>query len=403
VAKASLKNVSVRDERVLVRVDFNVPLDDAGRVTDDTRIRAALPTIEHLIAHDNAVVLMSHLGRPKGQVDPAMSLRPVAARLGELLGRDVAFAPDCVGEVVDSAVGALDAGQVLLLENLRFHPEETANDPTFARKLGGHCDRTFVNDAFGTAHRAHASTVGVTEHVDRALAGFLLEDEIRYLVGIMESPRRPFVAILGGAKVSGKLEVIESLLGRVDRLLVGGAMMFTFLKAQGYEVGTSLVEDDLLDTAGRLLDDAKAKGVELILPTDCRVVAAIDAGSPEPGEVREVDALDAAGMGVDVGPATIERFRDALSDAATVVWNGPMGVFEVEPYATGTLAVAEALAERTDAGGTTVVGGGDSAAAVTRMGLADRVSHVSTGGGAALEVLEGKTLPGLAALSEHRE
>lgn len=402
MAKASLQNVSVRDERVLVRVDFNVPLDDAGRVTDDTRIRAALPTIEHLLGQANAVVLMSHLGRPKGQVVPAMSLRPVASHLSTLLGRDVAFVPDCVGEVVDSAVGALDAGQVLLLENLRFHPEETANDPTFAKKLASHCDRTFVNDAFGTAHRAHASTVGVTEHVDRSVAGFLLEDEIRYLVGLMENPSRPFVAILGGAKVSGKLEVIESLLGRVDRLLVGGAMMFTFLKAQGYEVGTSLVEDDLLDTARRLLDTAKERGVELLLPTDCRMVSAIDAGAPEPGEVREVDALDAGRMGVDVGPATIARFREAIGDAATVIWNGPMGVFEIAPYAAGTLAVAEALAGRTDAGGTTVVGGGDSAAAVTQMGLSDRVSHVSTGGGAALEVLEGKTLPGLAALTEHR-
>lgn len=399
MAKQSLSNTTVRDERVLVRVDFNVPLD-GSRVSDDTRLVAALPTIRHLVDGGNAVVLISHLGRPGGKRDPGSSLAPVATRLSELLSRPVGFVDACVGEVAESRVKGLGGGDVLLLENLRFHIEETANDDTFARSLASLADRTFVNDAFGTAHRAHASTVGVTKYVDRAVAGFLMDSELKYLVALMERPQRPFAAILGGSKVSGKLEVIESLLGRVDRLLIGGAMMFTFLEARGLAVGRSLVERELVETARRIMEDAVAKGVEIVLPTDARVAAKPD-GS-DPGVVVSVTEIPHDKMGVDIGPATVDTFRRALAPCQTIVWNGPLGIFEVEPFATGTMAIAEVLAERTATGAATVIGGGDSAAAIARAGLADRVSHVSTGGGAALEVLEGKTLPAIAALSDVR-
>jgi phosphoglycerate kinase len=399
VAKQSLSNTTIRDERVLVRVDFNVPLE-GGEVTDDTRIRAALPTIRHLVEADNGVVLMSHLGRPKGERKPELGLEPVARRLSKLLDRDVAFADACVGEVAESRARALGQGDVLLLQNLRFHAEETANDETFAKGLASLADRTFVNDAFGTAHRAHASTVGVARYVDRAVAGFLMESELRYLVGLMEKPQRPFAAVLGGAKVSGKLEVIESLISRVDRLLIGGAMMFTFLEAKGVAVGRSLVEKDLVETARRVLDDAAAKGVEIILPSDVRVSSSAD-GTDE-GTIVSISEIPSDRMGVDIGPASIETFRRALAPCQTIVWNGPMGIFEVEAFSAGTTAVAEILAERTATGATTVVGGGDSAAAVAKANLAERVSHVSTGGGAALEVLEGKELPAITALSDTR-
>jgi phosphoglycerate kinase len=399
VPKQSLSNISVKGERVLVRVDFNVPLDN-GRVTDDTRIRAALPTITHLLESGNAVLLMSHLGRPKGKVVPELSLAPVSKRLGELLGKSVGFVDNVVGEVVETRARALMPGEVLLLENLRFHSEETANDLGFARQLAGLADRTFVNDAFGTAHRAHASTVGVTQFVDRAVAGLLMARELEYLLGLMETPARPYAAVLGGAKVSGKLEVIESLLRRVERLMIGGAMMFTFLKAQGRQVGQSLVEDDLVETAERVLEQARTRGVDFLLPSDCRVAASI-AGT-DPGEIVSVEAIPEDRMGVDIGPATAQAYRDALTGCGTVVWNGPMGVFEVEAYRAGTQAVAQALAALTGAGATTVVGGGDSAAAVKQLGLADQISHVSTGGGATLELLEGRELPAVVALSELR-
>ena len=397
--KQSLKTVSVARERVLVRVDFNVPLQ-GDKVGDDTRIRAALPTIRHLADKGNAVILMSHLGRPKGQVKPELTLKPVATRLQELLGRPVGFVEDCVGEVAETRTRSLQPGDVLLLENLRFHREETDNDQTFARALARHAERTYVNDAFGAAHRAHASTVGVTAFVDRAIAGYLMIRELEYLLPLMEHPGRPYAAVLGGAKVSGKLEVIESLLVRVDRLLIGGAMMFTFLKAKGLDVGRSLVEDELVETAGRIVSDAAARNIDLLLPEDCLAASSID-GS-DPGVVVPVNAIPPDRMGVDVGPATIERFRKYLAPCKTVVWNGPMGVFEVDAYATGTMAMARTLAELTDRGATTVVGGGDSVAAAVKAGVADRLSHVSTGGGASLEFLEGKELPGVVALSEER-
>jgi phosphoglycerate kinase len=369
-------------------------------VSDDTRIRAALPTLNALLREGNAVVLVSHLGRPDGTVVPEMSLAPVAAHLSTLVGREVGFAGDCVGEAADSRVAALRAGEILVLENLRFHAEEEANDSTFARRLARHAERTFVNDAFGAAHRAHASTVGVTAHVDRSVAGFLMENEIRYLVGLMESPARPYAAVLGGAKVSGKLEVLTSLVGRVDALLVGGAMMFTFLRAQGLAVGRSKVEEKLIDTARRILDDATARGVRVVLPVDCRVARSAD-GS-DAGVVVPIAEIPADSMGVDIGPASLDAFRSALESARTIVWNGPMGIFEVPAYAKGTFGVAELLAHATKRGATTVVGGGDSAAAVSAAGLSSAVSHVSTGGGAALEVLEGKDLPGVAALTNAR-
>lgn len=399
MAKLSLNSVGVQKERVLVRVDFNVPLD-GGKVSDDTRIRAALPTIDALVREGNAVVLASHLGRPDGRVVPEMSLAPVAAHLSTLVGKEVGFVRDCVGEVADSRVAALRPGEILVLENLRFHAEEEANDATFARRLARHAERTFVNDAFGAAHRAHASTVGVTAHVDRSVAGFLMENEIRYLVGLMESPARPYAAILGGAKVSGKLEVLTSLVGRVNTLLIGGAMMFTFLRAQGITVGRSRVEEKLIDTARRILDDAAARGVQVVLPADCRVARSTD-GS-DPGKIVPITDIPEDSMGVDIGPASGEAFRTALERARTIVWNGPMGIFEVPAFATGTFAVAGLLAQATKRGATTVVGGGDSAAAVSAAGLAEAVSHVSTGGGAALEVLEGKELPGVSALTNAR-
>ena len=399
MAKQSLGNVSVRRERVLVRVDFNVPL--AGdAVADDTRIRAALPTIEKLLKDENAVVLMSHLGRPKGQVKPELSLSPVAARLQELLDRPVGFVPNCVGEVVESRAKALQSGQVLLLENLRFHEEETKNDVGFAKNLAALADRTYVNDAFGTAHRAHASTVGVTSYVDRSLGGFLMEKELRYLTQVMEKPARPFAAILGGANVSGKIDVIESLLGRVDRLLIGGAMMFTFLRAQGLSTGQSLVEEDRIVMAKEALASAASKGIEIMLPSDCIVSSSVD--GTDPGRAVAVSEIPDDLMGVDIGPASVESFTRALDGAGTIVWNGPMGVFEQDAFAKGTLAIAEALARLTDGGAVTVIGGGDSAAAARKADVSNKVSHVSTGGGASLEFLEGKELPGVAALSEIR-
>ncbi len=399
MAKQSLSNVSVRHERVLVRVDFNVPLD-GDRVSDDTRIRAALPSIRKLLDDQNAVVLMSHLGRPKGQVKAELSLRPVAVRLQELLGRPVTFVDNCVGEAVESRAQSLQAGEVLLLENLRFHEEETKNDPDFARRLASLADRTFVNDAFGTAHRAHASTVGVTRFVDRSLAGFLMEKELNYLLGVMERPERPFAAILGGAKVSGKLEVIHSLIQRVDRLLVGGAMMFTFLRAQAHDTGRSPVEEDLIEAARKAMAAAAKQGVQLLLPTDCVVASAPD-GS-DPGRVVSALEIPPDLAGVDIGPAAIETFRGALRDCRTIIWNGPMGIFEVDAFAKGTIGIAKVLADLTRKGAVTVIGGGDSAAAAAKAGVADKVSHVSTGGGASLELLEGKELPGVVQLSELR-
>ncbi|HDN79718.1 MAG TPA: phosphoglycerate kinase [Chloroflexi bacterium] len=388
--KKTIRDVDVKGKRVLVRVDFNVPLAD-GKVADDRRIRAALPTIQYLLDHGAAVILMSHLGRPKGKVVPELRMDPVAERLSQLLGQPVRKLDDCIGPEVEAAVRAMKPGDVILLENTRFHPEERKNDPEFARKLASLAD-LFVNDAFGTAHRAHASTVGVARYLP-AVAGFLMERELRFLGQALESPERPFVALLGGAKISDKIGVIRNLLSKVDALLIGGGMANTFFKAQGYKVGDSLVEDEAIDTAKGLLDEA---GDKLILPVD---VVIADKVAPDAAvKTIKVGDVPAGWRILDIGPETVEFFKGKLQGARTVVWNGPMGVFEVEPFAKGTFAIAEALAELE--GATVIVGGGDSAAAVEKAGVADRITHVSTGGGASLEFLEGKELPGVAALED---
>jgi phosphoglycerate kinase len=392
--KKGLKDLQPAGKRVLVRVDFNVPVKN-GVVGDDSRIVAALPTIRYLIEQRARVILMSHLGRPKGGPDTKNSLKPVATRLEELLRQPVAFAPDCVGPEVEVLARSLQDGQVLLLENLRFHPEEEANDAGFAQRLAA-LGEAYVNDAFGTAHRAHGSTEGVTHFLRPAVAGFLMQKELDYLGRTLESPQRPFVAVLGGAKISGKIDVLTQLLGKVDRLLVGGAMMFTFLKAQGRPTGKSLVEDDRLDMAKAVLEQAKARGVELVLPVDC--VASVAADGSAPARTVPLEGLGPEEMGVDIGPESVKLFAAKLKDAKTVVWNGPMGIFEVPAFAEGTLGVARAMADLTGHGAVTVVGGGDSVAAIQQAGLAERFSHLSTGGGASLEFLEGKVLPGVAAL-----
>ncbi len=396
MSKMTLRDLDVAGRRVLVRVDFNVPLKD-GRISDDTRIRASLPTILHLREHGARTILMSHLGRPKKGPDPSQSLAPAAARLSELLGSVVAFAPDCVGAPAEGAVLGLAPGGILILENLRFHPEEEGNDPAFAARLAslGDC---YVNDAFGSAHRAHASTEGVTRFLSPCVAGFLMEKELTSLGNALDKPRRPFVALLGGAKISGKIDVIENLLPRVDSLLIGGAMTFTFLRAQGMSTGRSLVEEDRVPLAAAILRKASEAKVDLRLPVDLRVSAGAD-GS-DAGHVVGSDRIPPEEMGVDIGPETIKAYEAVLRAARTVLWNGPMGIFEIAPFAEGTIRIAHALAEATKSGATTVVGGGDSAAAIVQAGLENAVSHVSTGGGASLEFLEGKTLPGVAALTD---
>ncbi|MCK4545878.1 MAG: phosphoglycerate kinase [Candidatus Eisenbacteria sp.] len=393
--KLTIRDVALQNKRVLIRVDFNVPLDGNGCITDDTRIRRSLPTIRYVLEHGGKAILMSHLGRPRGKRVPEMSLRPVADRLAELLEREVSLAEDCVGEVVEGRVSAMKGGSVLLLENLRFHREETDNDPGFAGKLASLGD-VYVNDAFGTAHRAHASTAGITEHVAVAAAGFLMEKEIEYLGLAVGDPRRPFLAVLGGAKVSGKLEVVQNLLGRVDGLLIGGGMACTFLKARGLEIGESLVEDDLLDVAREAMAEAEKRDIPFLLPVDGVVAERIEAGAPT--RVVPVEGIPPGWRMLDIGPETAKVFGGKLAGAGTVIWNGPMGVFEIPDFAAGTEAVARALAEIESA--TTIVGGGDSVAAVNRLGLVEKLSHVSTGGGASLEFLEGKVLPGIAALDE---
>ncbi|MDH7568795.1 MAG: phosphoglycerate kinase [Armatimonadota bacterium] len=392
MAKKTIRDVDVAGKRVLVRVDFNVPQDEAGNITDDTRIRAALPTIRYLVERGAKAILVSHLGRPKG-VDEKLRMGPVAARLQELLGRPVQQAADVVGDAVAAQVAALKNGDVLLLENVRFYKEEEKNDPGFAAKLASLAD-LYVNDAFGTAHRAHASTEGVA-HLLPAVAGFLMEKEIEYLGRVVANPDHPFAAVLGGAKVKDKIGVIENLLTKVDSLLIGGAMAFTFIKAQGGEIGKTLLDEESLGVARETLEKAKEKGVQLLLPTDALAADKIDAAANT--RVVPADAIPEGWMAVDIGPDTASRFGEVVKGARTVVWNGPMGIFEIEPFAEGTRRVAQAMAE---SGALTVVGGGDSVAALEQMGLADRVSHVSTGGGASLEFLEGKELPGIAALQE---
>jgi len=388
--KKTIRDVDVKGKRVLVRVDFNVPLTK-GQVADDTRIRAALPTLQYLLDQGALVILCSHLGRPKGQVADEFKMDPVAAHLAEILGRPVSKLDDCVGPDVEAAIDAGKPGDLFLLENTRFHPEETDNDPAFAQKLAALGD-IYVNDAFGSAHRAHASTEGVTHYLP-AVSGFLMEKELEFLGKALAAPARPFIAILGGAKISDKIGVIENLLDQVDGLLIGGGMANTFLKAEGYDVADSLVEDNSLDTARTLMERAHSK---LVLPVDVTVADRFDADAFS--QVVSVAAVPPGWRILDIGPRTLELFRERLDGARTVVWNGPMGVFEFPKFAVGTEAVARILASLTDA--TTIIGGGDSAAAVERAGLADEMSHISTGGGASLEFLEGKTLPGVAALMD---
>jgi phosphoglycerate kinase len=399
VAKRTIRDLNLKDRRVFIRVDYNVPLKN-GVIGDDTRIRETLPTLEFALqAGARCLVLASHLGRPKGKPNPEMSLRPVAQRLGELLKRDVIFADDCIGAAAENAVkqACAESGThgVVLLENLRFHPEEEKNDPGFARALAALAD-VYVNDAFGAAHRAHASVEAIVRVMPEAGAGLLMEKELRYLGGVLGHPDRPFVAILGGAKVSDKIDVIENLIPRVDTLLIGGAMAYTFFKAQGKPTGKSLVEDDKLDAARDILDAAGKRSLPLLLPTDHVVAPKLEAGAPS--ETIAVDDPSIGDrMGLDIGPKTSQAYADALRTAKTVVWNGPMGVFEIPDFAEGTIAVAHAVA---DVNGTTIVGGGDSIAAVKKAGVTDRITHISTGGGASLEFLGGETLPGVAVLPD---
>ena len=400
MAKKSIANLTTADlagKRVLVRVDFNVPLDDTGSITDDTRIRAALPTIQDLIKKEAKVILCSHMGRPKGQVVDSMRLTPVAERLGELLGKSVVKPYDCVGDAVKTQVNAMGNGQVVLLENLRFHSEEEKNDPEFAKALASLAE-VYVNDAFGTAHRAHASTQGVTEFLSPSVAGYLLEKELQYLQSAIENPQRPLAAIIGGSKVSSKIGVIETLLEKVDKLLIGGGMVFTLYKARGLSVGKSLVEEDKLDLAKALEAKAKEKGVDLLLPTD--VVVADNFAKDAKAQTVSIDAIPDGWMGLDIGPDSVKTFQDALNSCKSAIWNGPMGVFEFDKFAVGTEAIARTLAGLTKQGVITIIGGGDSVAAVEKVGVAEQMSHISTGGGASLELLEGKALPGVVALDD---
>lgn len=399
MAKKSVANLSASDlsgKRVLVRADFNVPLDDQGNITDDTRIRAALPTIQDLTSKGAKVILSSHFGRPKGKVVDSMRLTPVAARLSELLGQSVVKCDDCIGDEVASKVAGMANGQVALLENVRFYAEEEKNDPEFSKKLASVAD-FYVNDAFGTAHRAHASTEGVTHYLP-SVAGYLIEKELKYLQSAIEDPQRPLAAIIGGSKVSSKITVIETLLEKVDKLLIGGGMIFTFYKARGLSVGKSLVEDEFLELATKLEAKAKEKGVQLLLPTD--VVVADKFDKEAEAQTVSVENIPDGWMGLDIGPDSVKVFQEALADCKTVIWNGPMGVFEFDKFAKGTEAIAYSLADITKTGATTIIGGGDSVAAVEKVGVAEQMSHISTGGGASLELLEGKVLPGIAALNE---
>ena len=393
--KKTVDDINVKGKRVLVRCDFNVPLID-GKITDENRLVAALPTIKKLIADGGKVILCSHLGKPKGEPKPELSLAPVAVRLSELLGQEVKFAadPEVVGPNAKAAVEAMKDGDVILLENTRYRAEETKNGEEFSKELASLCD-VFVNDAFGTAHRAHCSNVGVTKYVDTAVVGYLMEKEIAFLGNAVNNPERPFVAILGGSKVSSKISVIDNLIDKVDVLIIGGGMAYTFYKAQGYEIGTSLLEEDKVDLAADLLKKAGEKGVKLYLPVD-NVVAPEFAADATP-TVVDSNAMPSDQMGMDIGPKTRELFADVIKNAKTVIWNGPMGVFEFPTFAEGTKAVAKAMAESE---ATTIIGGGDSAAAVKQLGFADKIDHISTGGGASLEFMEGKVLPGIAVLED---
>ena len=392
--KLSVRDLDVKGKRVFMRVDFNVPLNDAGEITDDTRIQASLPTIKYITEHGGRLILASHLGRPKGKVNPKMSLRPAATRLAQLLGQPVAFAADCIGEATEAVTEGLKDGDVLLLENLRFHPEEEKNVPEFAQKLARLAD-VYVDDAFGSAHRAHGSTEGITHFLSPCAAGLLMEKELEYLGKAVENPARPYVAIVGGAKVSDKIELLQNFLKIADTVLVGGAMAYTFLKARGVEVGKSKTEDDKLDLAKSLLADAASRGKKFLLPVDHIVADKFDASAV--AETVNTAAIPADRIGLDIGPATRAEYAAEIAKAKTIVWNGPMGVFEMPQFAEGTLAIAKAVAASS---AVSIVGGGDSVSAVKKMGVADKISHISTGGGASLEFLSGLTLPGVAALTD---
>ncbi|MBI1939040.1 MAG: phosphoglycerate kinase [Ignavibacteriales bacterium] len=397
--KLSIDKVALKSKRVLVRVDFNVPLDENLTITDDIRITSALPTIKKIINEGGRCILMSHLGRPKGGPNPKYSLKPVAVRLGELLQMDVKFAPDCVGDQVKTIVNSLKDGEVLLLENLRFHAEEEKNDSAFAQQIAELGD-VYINDAFGSAHRAHASTEGVTKFIEVCASGYLMQKELDYLGSAVANPLRPFTAILGGSKISGKIDVIDSLLPKVDYLLIGGGMAYTFYKAMGYEIGSSLLEAEKIDLAKDTLEKFKSTKAKVLLPKDN--VVAPEFKNESPSAVVDSDKIPSDKMGLDIGPKTVDEFKKVILESKTIVWNGPMGVFEFDNFAIGTNAVAAALAEATANGAVTIIGGGDSAAAISKAGLDDKVSHVSTGGGASLEFLEGKILPGVAALNDDK-
>lgn len=392
--KLTIDDLNPKGKKVLIRVDFNVPLDDKLHITDDTRIQAALPTIQSLIERGGKVILMSHLGRPDGEVKEKYRLAPTVARLGELLGKEVKALKDCIGDDVKQAVDAMNEGDVVMLENLRFHAEEEKNDPDFAKQLASLGD-LYVNDAFGTAHRAHASTEGVTHYFDTNVAGYLMKKEIEYLVGALDNPARPFIAILGGLKISGKIDVIENLLSKVDGILIGGAMAYTLLKVKGVDVGGSIVETEKLDVAKKVIDAVEAKGIKFLLPSDHKVAAEVAEGVTP--QVTAGESISAGLKGIDIGPNTIKQFKDEIAKAKTIVWNGPMGVFEIPAFAEGTMQIAHAVA---DSDAVSVVGGGDSVSAVQQAGVSEKITHISTGGGASLELLEGKVLPGLAALTD---
>ena len=395
---SSLDKTNLEGKKVLVRVDFNVPLNESGQITDDTRIRAAIPTIDYLINNSAKVILAAHFGRPKGQINEKMRLTPVAARLSEILGKNVTLTKSCIGEEAIAKTSNLTNGDVLLLENVRFYEEEEKNDLDFAKNLAVHADM-YVNDAFGAAHRAHASTQGVTNFLSPSVAGFLLEKELKYLQGAIDSPKRPLAAIVGGSKVSSKIGVLDSLLDKCDKIIIGGGMIFTFYKARGLDVGKSLVEEDKLELAKNLEAKAKTKGVELLLPTD--VVLASEFSPEAESKVAQIDSIRGDWMGLDIGPQSIKVFQNALAECKTIIWNGPMGVFEFDKFAEGTNAIATTLADLSSFSEVcTIIGGGDSVAAVEKAGLASKMSHISTGGGASLELLEGKTLPGVASLKD---
>jgi phosphoglycerate kinase len=394
--KVTVDDINFRGQKVLLRVDFNVPLDANQTITDDRRIREALPTIRKIMNDGGLVIACSHLGRPKGKHDPKLSLLPVAKRLSQLLGREVKFAEDCIGPEAKNLIDKMKDGDCVLLENLRFHAEEEANDQDFARKLASLAD-IYVNDAFGSAHRAHASTEGVTHFFNQSVAGYLMQKELKYLGQALENPTHPFVAILGGAKISGKIDVITNLMNRVDALIIGGGMVFTFSKAMGYPIGDSLLEKEKVDLAKEIIDKVKSSKAKLVFPVD--VVIAKDISDDAEVRIVDIDQIPEGWKGLDIGPKTVDLFRSTLKDAKTIVWNGPMGVFETKAFAQGTIAIAKLLADLTSHGATTVVGGGDSAAAVSEAGLDDKLTHISTGGGASLEFLEGKELPGVAALT----